>query len=40
MKVAILSTTLLVLSVSGAFASPHCNGDFKSSGTAQCFVIR
>lgn len=40
MKVAILAVVLLVSGVSGAFASPHCNGDFKTSGTAQCFVIR
>lgn len=40
MKAAILATVLLLSGVSDAFASPTCSGDLKTSGTAQCFVIR
>lgn len=40
MKAAIFATALLIFGVSNAFASPTCSGDLKTSGTAQCFVIR
>ncbi|HML28343.1 MAG TPA: hypothetical protein PKE16_05795 [Hyphomicrobium sp.] len=40
MKMAILAAALLISGISGASANPHCSGDFKTSGTAQCTVVR
>lgn len=40
MKAALLATVLLIFGVSDAFASPTCSDGVKTSGTAQCFVIR
>lgn len=39
MKTVVLATMLLVSGVSGAFAAPRCDGNFKTSGAA-CADVR